>query len=92
MSAASKGRYYEHRSIALLERLGYYCMRSARSGGLWDIVGVRRDGVVLVQVKAASWPSVAERLELAEFEAPANCRKEVHRWRRRARLPDIIEL
>jgi hypothetical protein len=48
--------------------------------------------VVLVQVKSGCWPSPAERAALAAVPCPANVRKEMHRWDRHARLPEVREL
>jgi len=92
MNAKAKGRRNEHRSIALLEAAGYRCTRSAGSLGEWDIIGVGSTDVVLCQVKTRDWPGTAEMETLKLFPAPANCRKLVHRWRDRQRLPDVREI
>ena len=92
MNAKAKGARNEHRSIRLLEAAGYRCCRSAASLGAWDIIGIGSAGVVLVQVKTRDWPGAAEIRRLARFPAPANCRKLVHRWRGRQRLPDVREV
>jgi len=92
MNRAAKGARNEHRSMEWLERQGYAMTRSAASLGAWDLVGVRRDGFVLVQVRTRDWPGPTERAILAEFSAPSNCRKELHRWRPRMRTPDVMEI
>jgi hypothetical protein len=92
MNAKAKGNRNEHRSIALLEAAGYRCTRSAGSLGEWDIVGIGSTDVVLCQVKTRDWPGTAEMETLKLFPAPANCRKLVHRWRDRQRLPDVREI
>ena len=92
MSAKAKGTRNEHRSIALLEAAGYRCTRSAGSLGEWDIIGIGSTDVVLCQVKTRDWPGTAEMEALKLFPAPANCRKLVHRWRDRQRLPDVREI
>ena len=92
MNAKRKGNRNEHRSMALLEASGYRCTRSAASLGEWDIVGVSADGFCLVQVKSSAWPSAEEMETLRAFRCPANCRRLVHRWRDRKRLPDVREL
>ncbi|MHB2006836.1 MAG: PDDEXK family nuclease [Acidobacteriaceae bacterium] len=92
MSAKAKGTRNEHRSIRLLESAGYQCTRAAASLGAWDIVGIGSADVVLVQVKTRDWPGSVEMETLRGFVAPANCRKLVHRWRDRQRLPDTKEL
>jgi hypothetical protein len=45
-----------------------------------------------VQVKSRDWPSLEEMESLRLFPCPANCRKLIHRWRDRERLPDVREL
>ena len=92
MNAARKGARNEHRSIALLESAGYRCTRSAASLGAWDIIGISRRDVVLCQVKTRDWPGSVEMETLREFVAPPACRKIVHRWRYRQRLPDTREI
>lgn len=52
----------------------------------------RADPVVLVQVKTRDWPGELERRALAEFPAPPNARKLLHRWRPRQRQPDVQEV
>ena len=91
-NAKRKGTRNEHRSIRLLESAGYQCCRSAASLGAWDIVGIGSTDVVLVQVKSNAWPGSVEMETLQLFRVPANCRKLVHRWRDRQRLPDVREL
>ena len=92
MNAAAKGARNEHRSMAVLESAGYRCTRSAASLGAWDIIGISSRDVVLCQVKTARWPGTVEMEVLLGFVAPVSCRKIVHRWRHRQRLPDVREL
>jgi hypothetical protein len=92
MNTSAKGRRNEHRSIALLESLGYECVRAAASKGVFDIVGIGSADFILLQVKTRDWPGVAEMETLRLFPAPGNARKLVHRWRDRVRLPDVKEL
>jgi hypothetical protein len=91
-NAKRKGTQREHRSIALLEAAGYCCTRAAASLGAWDIIGIGSTDVVLVQVKSRDWPGSAEMDTLRYCPCPAFCRKLVHRWRDRQRLPDVKEL
>lgn len=88
----AKGTRNEHRSIQVLEAAGYACTRAAASLGAWDIIGIGSTDVVLVQVKTRDWPGSVEMETLANFPAPAVCRKLVHRWRDYQRLPDVKEL
>jgi hypothetical protein len=92
MNCKGKGTRNEHRSIAVLEAAGYQCCRSAASLGAWDIVGVGSADVVLVQVKTRDWPGSTEMEMLRSFPVPPNCRRLIHRWRDRQRLPDTKEI
>jgi Holliday junction resolvase len=92
MNGKAKGTRNEHRSIQLLEAAGYQCTRAAASLGTWDIVGIGSHDVVLVQCKTRDWPGSAEMETLRLFLCPPNCKKLVHRWRDRQRLPDVKEL
>jgi hypothetical protein len=92
MNAKRKGTAREHRSIAVLEAAGYRCTRAAASLGAWDVIGVGSTDVVLVQVKSRDWPGVAEMETLRDFPCPAWCKKLVHRWRDRQRMPDMKEV
>jgi hypothetical protein len=78
--------------MALLERAGYRCTRSAASLGAWDIIGVGLDDFVLVQVKSNKWPGRKEMKVLEDFRCPFNCRKLVHRWRDGMGIPDVRDL
>ncbi len=92
MNCKGKGTRNEHRSIALLQAAGYQCCRSAAALGAWDIVGIGSTDVVLVQCKTRDWPGAAEMETLRSFAVPPNCRRLVHRWRDRQRLPDVKEI
>ena len=92
MNAKRKGTHNEHRSIAVLEAAGYQCTRAAASLGAWDLIGIGSQDVVLCQVKTRDWPGTVEMETLCGFVAPSNCRKLVHRWRHRQRMPDVKEL
>jgi Holliday junction resolvase-like predicted endonuclease len=92
MNSKAKGTRNEHRSMAVLEAAGYACTRSAASLGAFDIVGIGSADVVLVQVKTRDWPGAAEIEAMRLLPAPENCRRLVHRWRERQRLPDVREL
>jgi len=92
MSPRAKGTRNEQRSIALLERAGYYCVRSHLSAGIFDLVGISATDLALVQVKTRDWPYSAEMEALRSFVAPPNCRKLIHRYRDRIDLPDVKEV
>lgn len=92
MNAKRKGTAREYRSIALLEAAGYLCTRAAASLGAWDIIGISATDVVLVQCKSRDWPGSAEMETLRDFPCPPNCRRLIHRWRDRQRMPDVKEV
>lgn len=92
MNAKRKGTQREHRSIQLLEAAGYRCTRAAASLGAWDIVGIGSTDIILCQVKSRDWPGTVEMEVLQAFPCPANCRKLIHRWRDRQRVPDVREV
>ena len=92
MNAKRKGTRNEHRTIEILEAAGYVCSRAAGSLGVWDVFGVSSADVVLVQVKTRDWPGSVEMEVLRGFQSPPNCRKLIHRWRDRERVPDVKEL
>ena len=92
MNTKAKGSRNEHRSMRLLEADGYRCTRSAASLGAWDIVGVGVRSFVLVQVKTGRLPSPREMAVLRSFSVPRNCRKLVHRWMPRQRVPEGTRL
>ena len=89
ISNVHKGTRAEMRSISVLEADGYVCTRSPGSRGAWDIIGIRRSGVVLVQVKTRRWPKSPEMRRLREFECPPNVRRIIHRWRTGQLEPDV---
>lgn len=92
MNAKRKGTWNEHRSKAILEAAGYAVCRAAASLGVWDLIAVGSTDVVLCQVKTRDWPGAAEMETLRLFPCPPNCRRTVHRWRDRQRVPDVREL
>lgn len=92
MNTKRKGCRNERKSIALLESLGYVCTRAAASLGVFDIVAIGADDVLLVQVKSNEWPRSTEMEAISAFRAPVICRKIIHRWRDRQRMPDVREV
>ena len=92
MNARQKGTRNEHRSMAVLEAAGYYCIRSSLSAGVFDVVAISSSDILLVQVKTRDWPYSEELDALKAFQAPMNTKKLVHRWRDREILPDVKEV
>jgi len=92
INKSRKGRRNEHKSIKLLESLGYYCQRAAASKGLFDIIAISVSEVLLVQVKSNRWPSVLEVEAMKLLPTPANSRKLVHCWQDNQKIPLVKEL
>jgi len=92
MSHYTKGRRLEYKTMRVLEAAGYYATRSAGSKGLWDVIGISSQETLLVQVKANDWPGSLEMEQMELFQAHPRCRKIIHRWRDRARQPDVLEV
>jgi Holliday junction resolvase len=92
VNTKAKGNRQEHRSMAILEAAGYACTRSGASLGVFDIVGISATDVVLVQCKTRDWPGAVEMEAIRNFPAPALCKKLIHRYRDRQRLPDVKEI
>ena len=90
-NAKAKGSRNELRTKRLLESAGYNCTKAGGSLGAWDVLGVGSTDFVLVQVKSNDWPGSVEMETLLNFPCPPNCRRLVHRWRDRQRMPDVRE-
>jgi Holliday junction resolvase len=87
-----KGSRNEHKTMRLYEQMGYHCIRSAASAGLFDVIAVNHVETVCIQVKSSEWPSSLEMEQLQMFKTHPRCRVVVHRWRDREKLPDIREV
>jgi len=76
-----RGYRAELQAKKILEGYGYTVLRSAKSGGPFDIVGFKKEGIIAVQVKACpigvvpSYPRV--RKEIENVPTPTNCKKEL---------------
>ena len=92
INAKAKGSRNERRTTLVLEAAGYSCMKAGASLGIFDVIGIGSQDIVLCQVKSNRWPLECEMEALREFRAPANARKLIHRWRDRMRAPDIREV
>lgn len=77
----------ELRAKKILEGWGFKVVRSARSGGPFDLVGWNEVRFTLVQVKVCptgKLPSFNRlKKKLAKIPVPANCKKELWIWERR---------
>jgi hypothetical protein len=91
-----KGNRNEYKSRKFLEKDGYICTRAAASLGEWDLIGLRNESVVLVQVKSNKWPSSKEMEVLNSFFdiVCPRCghiigKRILHRWDDYSRVPKI---
>lgn len=89
MNTSRKGTRQERKSMAWYEAQGFECTRASASKGPWDFIAMSDHNVVIVQVKATRWPASAEKLAMATCKAPRAVIRELHRWRPRARKPDV---
>ncbi len=92
MNIKRKGTRNEHRSIKLLESLGYHCIRSAGSLGPFDVVAYNDIGVIFLQIKSNLWPSALEMERLKEERIPPNCLKLIHRWNDHTTKPVVQQI
>ncbi len=89
-----KGKYYERKTRKILEKEGYYTIRSAASKGVWDIVAIREDNVKLIQVKAGTSARKKQEIEnMRQFKVPIYVSKELWFFYNPRKPPkiDIIE-
>lgn len=92
MNAKAKGTRNEHKSIAVMEAAGYSCMRAGASLGVFDVICVGSQDIVLIQCKSNRWAGTDEVEAIKEFKAPPNARKLLHRWDDYERTPLVREL
>lgn len=89
------GRSKEYAAKHTLERMGYHVTRSSASKGLADLVGVRADDAVMVQVKYTSAEVFYEDencKELRDLPVPFVVRKELWVYRNGAGLCEVRDL
>lgn len=92
MNMKAKGSKRELKSIRLFEAAGYSCMKAGASLGIFDVIAIGSNDIILCQVKANAWPGSAEMEAIQLFKAPPNARKLVHRWDDYDRQPRVREL
>ena len=99
MNTKKKGNNREYKTIKFLEDNGFKCTRSAASLGIFDIIGVSPDSVMMIQVKSNRKPNKKEMDTLNNFfdiRCP-NCnfkigKRYLYIWKDYQRKPEIIEL
>jgi len=77
INGKAKGNRLERRCVNFLEGRGYACTKSGGSLGVWDIVAISPEQILLIQVKANRKPRKPERLKMQAFRAPPNCTKQL---------------
>lgn len=83
----------EARTRAWLERNGFYAVRAAGSLGLFDLVGLRTDSLLLIQAKCNQGPRKDEYEKLRGFtNYPSSGKKLVFIWKAWQRDPIIKEV
>jgi len=92
MNAGAKGYRNERKTIAHFEALGYECVRSGGSKGVFDLVCISSTDIVLAQVKSNRNVGPDEREAMRQFPAPPNARKLCVRWDDRKRQPRVTEV
>ena len=88
----AKGTRAEHRTMELLGKAGYYCVRMAGSHGLFDVIAIGTQVTRCISVKCGTrYCSAVEREQLELFKAPPHHTKEIWRWPNRCKEP-LIEV
>jgi len=92
--AYAKGYRNEKRSRELLESEGALVVEARGSHGLWDLVALwpDTDQAAVVQVKTNRPPGRAEMQAMTALRVPSFCKKLLHIWKDRVKLPEIIEI
>lgn len=72
-----KGCRYERKARRLLESRDYFVVRSGGSRGLFDLVAIGAQDMILIQVKTNRPPRMRERERLSAFIGPPGVRKEI---------------
>lgn len=79
----------EKKSLKILQAMAYGCVRCDFGG--FEIVGLSSTDCVLVKV-CEKIPWAGELDSLQKVTCPPNCRKMIHAWHSRRRLPDVVEI
>jgi len=88
----AKGSRAEHKARRILEASGYLVLKAGGSLGLFDLVALGPMDLKCIQVKANGYCSAVEREQLQLAVVPANCSKEIWRFKDRVRDPLIERL
>jgi hypothetical protein len=87
------GVYYERKALADLRRLGYCAIRSAGSHGIFDIVAISGERVLLIQVKSGGASlSKSDRDAWRALKLPPCAQYQIWHYRKGVNAPMITEL
>jgi len=77
----------ERKAREILEGWKFLVIRSAKSGGPFDLIGIRAADMIGLQIKCVPFNKVPKveklKAELSNIPSPANFRKEIWVWERR---------
>jgi len=96
MSNYTRGREKEYRAIKLLEEQGYYCIRSAGSHTVIDVIaflqknGLEMTPIRAIQIKSGRSPYKKDLKKLQQLSLPFSVSKELWRFIPRKKHPEII--
>lgn len=91
MSSTRKAfRELERKSIAVLTAAGYVCSHVGIDS--FNIIGIGRSDIVLVQTAANEWPDAKQLRGMKALTVPRNAKKLVHLWKNYARIPEVKEV
>lgn len=89
MDNKGKGTRRELQTKRLLEAKGFAVMKAGASLGVFDLIAISMERVLLIQVKANRWPRSPEMAAIAAFRCPDHVEKLVYRWVDRQIEPDV---
>ena len=86
-----RGYERERKTVSILEKAGYYCVRAGGSKGLFDVVAIGPKDIKLIQVKNNRAPNPVEMEAIEEFDSPPFATKEVWVYRDGSSNPTTIK-
>ncbi len=76
-----------------MKEKGFYCTRSAASKGIFDIICLKEDEIVCIQVKCNSMPGSEEMNNITNLKLPDVCKKLVFVfYDGKPNAPEIIQV
>jgi len=79
------------RSAAIIQAAGYQLVPLQHSIGVWGLLGVCSQGLILVSIVRDHWPSTLGVLWGHPAGWPVNTRRLIHRWTDKP-LPEALSL